>query len=53
VALAEKAPGVHRMRVNREDWTVTVWFDPALTDVTKLELALEDAAEAVNASEQP
>jgi len=53
VALAEKAPGVHRMRVNRDDWTVTVWFDPAVTDVAKLELALEDAADTINASEQP
>ena len=39
------------MRVDRENWTVTVWYDPTVTDPERLTLALASAAQAADESE--
>jgi hypothetical protein len=52
VALAQKAPGVERMLVDRTDWTVTIWYDANVTDATRIQQAVEAAARAVEESEE-
>ncbi|HYY53892.1 MAG TPA: hypothetical protein VFA01_00800 [Candidatus Dormibacteraeota bacterium] len=51
MAKAQKASGVERMLVDREAWTVTIWYDPAVTDRERLERAIADAAKAVDENE--
>lgn len=41
------------MRVDRESWTITVWYDPTVTSPATLERAIEAAAADVDASERP
>ena len=39
------------MLVDRDEWTVTIWYDPSVTGPERLELAIAAAAQEVDQSE--
>ena len=37
-----------RIRVDRDTWSVTIWYDPTVTSPAQLQVALDKASEEVD-----
>ncbi len=43
----QRAPGVNRIRVDRDSWNITIWYDPGATDPARLSAAIDAATDEV------